>query len=148
MTTEALMSLHELMQQDAHTQDETGKQRLLMCAGKISKCAQMSIAECALLKDENQHLFKQNDVAKVRKSAKSTVVGEARVMKYEDIETERKRRAEKESNTAAKTNKRKRKNPVTAKKRSNKARRSELEIAEDEIVAEGLCEYCTVFPSR
>jgi hypothetical protein len=52
VTAEAFGSLNELMQQDAYAQDEASKQRLLMGIQKLSKAAQMSVAECALLEDE------------------------------------------------------------------------------------------------
>jgi hypothetical protein len=61
VTAEALGSLNELMQQDAYAQDEASKQRLLMGIQKLSKAAQTSVAECALLKDENRLLFEQNN---------------------------------------------------------------------------------------
>jgi hypothetical protein len=38
-----------------------------------------------LLLDENRLLFEQNNESKCRKSVKSTVVGKAKVMSYEDI---------------------------------------------------------------
>lgn len=59
VTAEVILSLHGPMEQNAHTHDEASKQRLLMCAHKISKCPPTSIAECALLKDGNELLSKQ-----------------------------------------------------------------------------------------
>jgi hypothetical protein len=41
------------------------------------------------------NLFKQNNEAKVRRSTKSTVVGKAKGMSYEDIKDERARRVTK-----------------------------------------------------
>jgi hypothetical protein len=43
------------------------------------------MTECTLLREEAQALFQQNDEKKTRTSAKSTLVGTARVMSYEDI---------------------------------------------------------------
>jgi DDE superfamily endonuclease len=66
VTAEALTSLRSLIEQDAHAHDETSKQRLQRHIQKLAKAAQVSFAECALLVDENQLLFKQNNEAKVR----------------------------------------------------------------------------------
>jgi hypothetical protein len=51
------------------------------------------VSKCALLQDENQLLFKQNDEAKRRRSTKSTVVGKAKVISYEDIKKAQAKRA-------------------------------------------------------
>jgi hypothetical protein len=145
VTAEAFISLHGLIQRDADTQDETSKERLLTHLQKFSKAAQMSIAECALLKDENRLLFEQNNEAKARRLVKSEIVGRAKVVKYEDVVIEREKRAAKQADAAAKKRGRKRKSPATVKAKPKKARRSEIEVAEDEIVAEGMNEYCSVF---
>jgi hypothetical protein len=50
-------------QRDAHALDERSKQRFQ----KLANAAQGSFAECALLRDENQPLFKQNGEAKRRR---------------------------------------------------------------------------------
>jgi hypothetical protein len=65
-------------------------------------------------------LFKQNNEAKRRKSTKSTVVGKAKVMSYEDIVEAREKRASKEAakeatkdaSAASGKRGRKRKNPI------------------------------------
>jgi hypothetical protein len=66
-------------------------------------------------------------------------------MKYEDIVTERTRLATKKADAATKTNSKKRKRPDAVKAQTKKARRSEIEVAEDEIVAGEMSEYCSVF---
>lgn len=48
--------------------------------------AQISFAERALLEDDNKLLIEQNNEAKRRRSTKSTVLGRAKVMSYEDLE--------------------------------------------------------------
>jgi hypothetical protein len=68
--------------------------------GWFNDWSQISFAERTLLEDDNQLLFKQNNEAKHRRSVKSTVVGKAKVMSYEDIEEARAKRAEKEQATA------------------------------------------------
>jgi hypothetical protein len=54
--------------------------------------AEKAFAERALLLDENRVLFEQNNESNIRQSTRSTVVGKAKVMSYEDIvETQAKR---------------------------------------------------------
>jgi hypothetical protein len=140
VTAEALKSLRNLIERDTHTLDEESKQRL----EKFANAAQVSFAERALLEDNNQLLFKQNNEAKHRRSVKSTVVGKAKVMSYEDIEEARAKRAEKTQAAASKGRRgRKRKSTVPVAAKSKKIR-SELEVAEDEIAAEGMEDYCSV----
>ena len=76
-----------------HTLDKKSRKRFQ----QLLNAAQASIAECALLQDENQLLFKQNDEAKRRRSTKSTILGKAKVMSYEDIEMAKAKLATKES---------------------------------------------------
>ncbi|KAH6680178.1 hypothetical protein B0J14DRAFT_557548 [Halenospora varia] len=89
------MSLHILIEQDVHANDETSKQRLQRRLQKFVSATQISFAERALLADENRLLFKQNKEPKVRRSTKSTGVGKAKVMSYEDIGEARAKRAAK-----------------------------------------------------
>jgi uncharacterized protein YicC (UPF0701 family) len=147
VTAEALASLRSRIEEDAHALDETSRKRLQ----KLANAAQVSFAECALLQDENRLLFKQNNEAKRRRSAKSTVVGKAKVMSYEDIERREgsvlRRKLQKrlqrlqESVVAVESGK---------APRRQQERRSEMEAAEDEIAALGLRNHCSVlqFPSE
>jgi hypothetical protein len=50
-----------------------------------SSSTEKAFAECSLLLDDNRLLFAQNNEKVSRKSARSTVVGTAKVMSYEDI---------------------------------------------------------------
>ena len=93
---EALTSLHNLIKQDAHTLNETSVQRLQRHVQKLANAAQISFAERALLRDQNQFLTRMNNEAKVRRSTKSVVLGKAKVMSYEDIEEARAKRSTKE----------------------------------------------------
>lgn len=61
---------------------------------KVVNAVEQSFAKCALLADENRLLMAQNSEKKVRKSVKATVVGRAKVMKYEDIVQARERRCQ------------------------------------------------------
>ena len=125
VSAEALASLQNLIKQDAHTLDETSKQRLQRHLQKLASAAQIFLAERALLRDENRFLARMNNEAKVRRSTKSVVLGKAKVMSYEDIEEARAKRAAKEQAAADKANLgRKRKNPAeeTAAPESAKAK--------------------------
>ena len=92
----ALMSLHNLIKQDAHTLNETSIQRLQGHVQKLANAAQISFAERTLLHDQNQMLTRMNNEAKVRQSTRSVVLGKAKVMSFEDIEVARAARAAKE----------------------------------------------------
>src|SRR5436190_5933111 len=52
-TAEALMSLHNLIKQDACVLDEISKQHLQRHIQKLASAAQICFAECALLQDQN-----------------------------------------------------------------------------------------------
>ena len=80
ITAEALIPLHDLIKQDAHTLDEIRKQRLQKHEQKLASAARVSFAECALLKDQIQLLVMINNEAKVRRSTRSVVLGKAKVM--------------------------------------------------------------------
>ncbi|KFZ12567.1 hypothetical protein V501_04152 [Pseudogymnoascus sp. VKM F-4519 (FW-2642)] len=80
VSAEALTSLHNLIKQD-----QSSTQRQQRHVQKLANAAQMSFAEVALLRDEKQSLITIANESKVRRSTKSTVVGKAKVMSYEDI---------------------------------------------------------------
>jgi hypothetical protein len=141
VTAEALKSLRSLIEQDSHTLDKASKQRL----EKFANTTQISFAERALLEDDNQLLFKQNNEAKVRRSTKSTIVGKAKVMSYEDIEEARANRAAKEAASVLKKRGQKPIDSALAGAKAKKVWRSEVEIAEDEIAIEWMGNYCSVF---
>jgi hypothetical protein len=64
---------------------------------KLVDAVQVSIAECALLRDEKQMLTRMNNEAKIRRLTQSLVLGEGKVMSYEDIEVARAARAVKDA---------------------------------------------------
>ena len=143
VTADAVRSLRGLVERDTHALDDESKLRL----EKLLNAAQISFAERALLENDNQILVKQNDEAKRRRSTKSTVLGKAKVMSYEDLAEARAKRAAKEEASASKgKGGRKRKGLTTEGKvaRKTKKARSELEVAEDEIVAAGMEDHCSV----
>jgi hypothetical protein len=113
VTTEALTSLHNLIKQEACALNEPSKQRLQRHVQKLASAAQISFAKQALLQDQNRFLSKINNEAKVRRSTRSVVLGNAKVMSYEDLEEARAKRAAKEKATAGKGKRgRKRKSPA------------------------------------
>ena len=102
VTTEALTSLHNLIKQEACALNEPSKQRLQRHVQKLASAAQISFAKQALLQDQNRFLSKIDNEAKVRRSTRSVVLGNAKVMSYEDLEEARAKRAAKEKATAGK----------------------------------------------
>ena len=107
---EGLMSLYNLIKQDAHTLNERSIPRLQSYIEKLAIAGQRSFAQCALLQDQNQFLTKMNNEAKVRKSTKPVVLGkgQGKVMSYEDLEEARATRAAKDIAKEAMKGKRKR----------------------------------------
>ncbi|KAF2874192.1 hypothetical protein BDV95DRAFT_487219, partial [Massariosphaeria phaeospora] len=102
VTTEALASLHNLIKQDTSGPHELSKQRIRKHVQKLASAAQMSFAECALLRDQNQFLSEINKDAKVRRSTRSLVLEKAKVMKWEDLEVARANRVAKDKASAGK----------------------------------------------
>ena len=100
VTTKALVSLHDLIKQEACALGETGKQRIQRHIQKLASAAQISFAKQTLFQDQNRFLFKLNNEAKVRRSTKSILLGKAKVMSYEDLEEARAKRIAKEMATA------------------------------------------------
>ncbi|KAH8759543.1 hypothetical protein F5882DRAFT_479516, partial [Hyaloscypha sp. PMI_1271] len=96
VSAEGLVSLHNLIKQDAHTLNGTSIQCLERHVQKLVDAAQTSFAERALLHDQKQMLTRMNNEAKVRRSTRSIVLGKAKVMSFEDIEVARAARAAKE----------------------------------------------------
>lgn len=138
VTAEALTSLRSLIEQDTHMLDELSKRRLQ----KLVNAAQNSFAECALLLEENRLLFEQNNESNCRRSTRSTILGKAKVMSYEDIVEAQ---AKLDASVAKGKPGRKRKREAAAAVQVKRTRKSELEVAEQEIEAEDLRNYCSVF---
>jgi hypothetical protein len=96
VSAEALTSLHNIIKQEAQTHNGPSVQRLQRHVQKLANAAQVSFADRALLRDQNQFLHRMNNEAKVRRSTRSVVLGKAKVMSFEDIEEARAKRATKE----------------------------------------------------
>lgn len=140
VTSEALTLLHDRIEKDAHALDGPSRQRLR----KLVDAAHKSFTERALLLDENRLLFEQNNESNRRKSGRSTVVGKAKVMSYEDIVEAQAKRDAKEAAPVKGKRGPKRKSAAPAVAQAKRKRKSEVETAEDEIEALGLGEYCAV----
>ncbi|KAH8679700.1 hypothetical protein BGZ60DRAFT_512535 [Tricladium varicosporioides] len=97
VSAEALTSLHSIIKQDTHTLTGTSTDRLQKHIQKLANAAQVSFAELALLRDQNQFLIDMNNEAKVRRSTRSVVLGTAKVMSFEDIEEARAKRTAKDA---------------------------------------------------
>jgi hypothetical protein len=113
VTAEALTSLHNMIKQDAHTQDAKSNQRLQKLVKKLASAAQVSFAERTLLQDQNRFLLKVNNETKTRRSTRSVVLGRAKVMSFGELEEARSKRAAKDKANADKKKRvRKRKDPA------------------------------------
>ena len=111
----------------------------------MGNAAEKAFAQCALLRDENKLLFEQNNDAKSRVAAKSTVVGKAKVMSYEDIVEAQKLRDAKDASAesrARQSSKRKGRPSTTAA--AKVLHEDQPEGAEREIKASGLVEYSII----
>ena len=132
--------LRRQIEQDANKLDGPSKDRLQ----KFANAAQKSFAECAILLDENRLLFEQNNESNCRQSTRSTMVGKAKVMSYEDIVEAQAKRNAKEAAVVKGKRGRKRKNSISVVAPAKRACKSELEVAREEIKAGGLENYCSV----
>ncbi len=103
VSAEGLVSLQNLIKQDAHTLNEASIQPSERHVQKLAHAAQASFTErafldakCALLDNRNQMLTKLNNEVKLRRLTRSIVLGKAKVMSFEDIEVARAARAAKD----------------------------------------------------
>ena len=140
VTSDALAVLRSQIDQGADKLNDSTRRRLQ----KLTSAAQKSFAECALLLDENRLLFEQNNESNCRKSVRSTKVGEAKVMSYDDIVEAQAKRDAKEATVQEGKRGAKRKGVNLNKGPAKKTRKGEVEIAEDEIKVMGLMGYCSV----
>ena len=102
VTTETLISLHDLIKREVCALNEPDKQHTQRHIQKLASAAQVSFAKQILLQDQNLFLSMMNKEAKIRRSTRSVVLGKAKVMSYEDLEEARAKRTAKEKATADK----------------------------------------------
>lgn len=142
VTSEHLVSLRKTVEQDVHALDGHGQQRLQ----KLANAAERAMSARGLLFQENSDLFQQNNESNTRASIKSTVVGKARVMSFEDITEARRKREEKDAAEAGRRGRKRKKSASTpAHSRGPSSRAEEVEEAKGEINASGMRGYCSVF---
>lgn len=101
ISAEAVSALHDLIKKDAHSLDAASQQRLQRRLDKLTNATQLSFAERTLLQEQNRFLTTVNNEAKVRRSTKTSIIGKARVMSYEDLEKARTERSAKEAEKEA-----------------------------------------------
>ena len=103
-SSEGLTSLLNLIKQDPHNEMNQARYQ------RLANAAQTSFAQQALDQDQIQFLAEMNNEAKGRRKTKSHILGNARVMSFEDIEAARAKRVEQDVAKEAK-GKRKRGRP-------------------------------------
>jgi hypothetical protein len=141
VNAEGFQALRRKLEQESQHLDAAGKHRLQ----KLANAAEKAIADRVLLVEENRILFDQNNEKMSRSSIKSTVVGTARVMSYNDIlEAQMKRECKKSS--APRPSRRNPKRPVsgTMSDETKRSRLTEVEKGNYEIEDWGLRDYCSV----
>jgi len=108
----------------------------------VGNAAEKAFAECSFLLDKNRLLLSRTMRA-VCGSAKSTVVGKAKVMSYDDIVEAKIKRETKDGGVGTKrgfTWKSSASAPVAAKK----SRKDKVDNTRHEIEASRLWDYCSV----
>jgi hypothetical protein len=111
---------------------------------KLYNAAEQSLANCALLTDENKSLVEQNCEKKARQAVRATIPGPAKIMTYEDIVRARRAQEEKEAGVAKRKRKRAAKSLSETTGKSKSAHEAEVAVAERQIAAAGLSEHCGV----
>ena len=97
LSTEAVASLHNQINQDIHSLDGARAECLQKHVQKLTNATQLSFAERALLQENVCFLSEINNEVKVCRATKSEVIGTARVMSFKDLESARAERAAKEA---------------------------------------------------
>jgi hypothetical protein len=83
-TSEAVLSLQSVINQDARALDQSSRWRLQRHLQKLTNAVNTSFAERAIQKEQIRFLYKVNNEARVCQSTKSVVLGKAKIMGYED----------------------------------------------------------------
>ena len=109
---------------------------------KLANATEKLFADRAILLDENRLLFQQNNEKTARQSIPSTVVGNAKIMTYDDIVRAEQKRAAKISAKGAKRRGRPPKGSKSGERKRSPA--DDLEAGKREIEALGPGDYCSV----
>ena len=107
---------------------------------KLANATEKLFADRAILLDENSLLFQRNNEKTTRQSARSTIIGNAKIMTYEDIVRAEQKRAAKMGAAGAKRGGRRAQKLAEGKR----SRVDVLKLSKPEIKAAGLEEYCSV----
>lgn len=113
------------------------------CFHKLANAAEKAFANCAILLDENNLLFEQNNKKTTWLSVRSTVTGNAKVMTYNDIVEAQRKLDIKEANATGVKGRSRR----VQKAKPDECKRlpaEEVELGKCEIKALGLEKYCSV----
>lgn len=141
VTSEALTSLRNRIEQDIHLLDSPGQLRFQ----KLTNTAEKAFAERALLFNKNRLLFKQNNESISRLSTRSTVVGKAKIMSYDNIVKTQRKRDVKEADVAGGIRRNSKRKSVTPALIPHKKSRTEvLEEAKREVEALGMGNYYSI----
>jgi len=146
-TSEGITLLSKKLEQDIGDLDSPVKRRF----AKFRNAVEKSLADYSLLRADNKHLFDQNNEKKTRASTRSTVIGRAKIMTYDDLAVARNKRGAVESGIAGRIRKSaKRQNngpsPPKTPKPSSDAPSNPKQIDKDMsgIESRGLESYCSV----
>jgi hypothetical protein len=140
-TFAALTTLCQTLERAVTTSDSLEPQTKT-CIRKLTKAAQGAFADRSIMLNENEELFQQNCEKVVRESAKATMVGKAKVMKFEDIQAAKRVREQKEAKKQAGQDRRgKKQKPVP---NGMADRDCEKGVALQEIASLGLDDFCRV----
>jgi hypothetical protein len=137
VTPTSLCVLSRKVDQDTDTLDNPRKVRVK----KLIKAAERAIAKGTLFRAEFDRLRKQNDEKKTRQSTKVTVVGDGRVMSYEEIRNVQSQRRAKEVDVARRG--RKHPNSTSSPVQSKRSRVTE-ESEQGEHEGGRMEDYCTI----
>ena len=142
VTAEGLAFLRQKIEEETQNLDAAEKRRLQ----KLGNAAEKAMTDRVLLVEENRLLFDQNNEKMTRSSIKPTVVGNAKVMSYEDIVAAREKREAKETSNINKVSRPKRKRQRSTGRADvrKKPQLNELEKGHREIEDLGLRDYCSV----
>ena len=133
VTAESLVKIEQ-----ETTLDSSSRHRIR----KLANAAEKAFADRAILLDENQLLFEQNNEKTTRVSIRSTVVGNAKVMSWDDILEAQRKRDMKAAATPAT-----RRGGHRTRGRPRKpqcSRAEEVEASRREIEELGLEQYCSI----
>lgn len=127
--------LRSQVEQDAHQLEASCKLRLQ----KMLNSTERATAERSLLLQQNQDMFQQNNEKKARQRIKSTVVGKAKIMMFEDIAIAKRKREEKE---AVREVKRKTKKSALTRDMTPTVSYTEGKSHQEQL--RGIEEYCSI----